>query len=77
MGRFYLALKTSRLIRALKKLGFTVEHAKKHDIAYLKSGTKTMIPRTTELKKGTAENICKFVIEQGGISEEELFKLLT
>jgi hypothetical protein len=35
-----------------------------------------MIPRTTVLKKGTAENICKFVIEQCGASEEELFKLI-
>ncbi|MEK7075224.1 MAG: type II toxin-antitoxin system HicA family toxin [Patescibacteria group bacterium] len=76
MGRFYFSIKTSKLIRALKKLGFTIEHGSKHDLAYLKNGPKTTIPRSNTLKKGTSESICEFVVKEAGISEDKLLGLL-
>lgn len=76
MGKFYLSIKASKLIRALKKLGFTIEHANKHDLAYLNSGTKTTIPRSKSLKKGTTESICEYIIKEANISEDRLLELL-
>lgn len=76
MGDFSFPCKSKKLIKALCKLGFAIEHGSKHDLAKcVHNGRKTTIPRHLEIKREIVRNIADFLLEKD-IPREELLKLL-
>ena len=67
-------IKTEKLIRVLRSIGFTVDETKgkgSHAKAYGKSGTFTIIPKNLDAPK-TRSSIAKFLISEG-VNIEEVF----
>ncbi|MCL5261923.1 MAG: hypothetical protein M1586_01300, partial [Patescibacteria group bacterium] len=63
MGDFSFPCKSKKLIKALGKLGFVVEHGAKHDLAKcVHNGHKTTIPRHVEVKREIVQNIAEFLL---------------
>lgn len=76
MGDFSFPCKYKKLIRALRKLGFLVEHASRHDLAKcVHNGHKTTIPRHNEVKREIVQSIADFLLEKD-IPHQKLLKLL-
>lgn len=63
-------------MKALKKLGLSVENGSKHDLARcIKNGGKTTIPRHREVKREIVESIAKFLLDKD-FKRERLLELL-
>lgn len=76
MGEFYFPCKRKKLIRALKKLGLSIEHGTKHDLAKcINNGNKTTIPRHKEIKREIIESITSFLLDKN-FEKEKLLDLL-
>ncbi|MFH1346816.1 MAG: hypothetical protein ABIH10_01025 [Spirochaetota bacterium] len=63
-------------MKALKKLGFSIEPGAKHDLAKcVNNGGKTTIPRHNEIKREIIESIASFLIDKD-FKKEKLLDLL-
>jgi len=66
MGEFYTSAKRTKILSLLRGFGFTFKQSGKHIKAFCpKTGDWTLIPRSNELKNGTVESICDFLVERG------------
>lgn len=76
MSDFYFPCKRPKLVKALKKLGLSIEHGSKHDLAEcVDNGRKTTIPRHKEVKRDIVESIANFLLEKK-FEKERLLGLL-
>ncbi|MFA5086274.1 MAG: hypothetical protein WC468_01600 [Candidatus Paceibacterota bacterium] len=65
MSDFYFSIKKNKLIKALKKLGLSIENGSKHDLAKcIHNGGKTTIPRHNEIKREIVESISSFLLDK-------------
>ncbi|MFH1111636.1 MAG: hypothetical protein V1712_01030 [Patescibacteria group bacterium] len=65
------------LVCAARKLGLRLYEGSKHtNIEQVSSGFKTQIPRHPNVKRETAKAIVRFLIEQMGFSEKEVYDAL-
>ncbi|GHU77037.1 hypothetical protein FACS1894188_10550 [Clostridia bacterium] len=73
MGSKYPVMKSSEIIKILKKMGFVFKYQKGSHARYVKVGEKTKtvtIPMHNEVDKGTLQSI----LEQAEISLEEFLE---
>jgi len=76
MSDFYFPCKRRKILKALKKLGLSVENSAKHDLAKcIHNGKKTTIPRHTEIKREIVDNIAHFLLDKG-FERQRLLNLL-
>lgn len=76
MSEFYFPCKRKKIIRALKKLGLSIERGTKHDLAKcINNGGKTTIPRHKEIKREIIESITSFLLDKN-FEKEKLLDLL-
>lgn len=76
MGEFYFPCKKSKMMKALKKLGLSVENGSKHDLTKcIKNGGKTTIPRHKEIKREIVESIADFLLDKD-FDRKKLLELL-
>ena len=76
MSEFYFSCKRKKLIKALKKLGLSIEEGAKHDLAKcINNGRKTTIPRHTEIKREIVESVASFLLDKD-FNKENLLTLL-
>jgi len=76
MSEFYFPCKRKKLMRALKKLGLSIERGTKHDLAKcINNGSKTTIPRYKEIKREIIESIALFLLDKD-FKKEKLLDLL-
>lgn len=65
-----------KVIRALKKLGFSIENGAKHDLAKcILNGKKTTIPRHSEIKREIVNSIPSFLLDKD-FERQKLLDLL-
>ncbi|MEK7067176.1 MAG: type II toxin-antitoxin system HicA family toxin [Patescibacteria group bacterium] len=65
MTDFYFPCKRKKLLKALKKLGLSLENGSKHDLAKcIHNGKKTTIPRHKEIKREIVDSIASFLLDK-------------
>lgn len=76
MSDFYFSAKRKKILKALKKLGMSIEHGTKHDLAScVHNGKKTTVPRHNDIKSEIVDSIATFLLDKN-FEREELLKLL-
>ena len=76
MSDFFFPVKRKKVLRALKKLGLSIENGAKHDLALcIPNGKKTTIPRQREIKREIVDSIATFLLDKD-FEREKLLKLL-
>lgn len=76
MSDFYFPCKRKKVLKALKKLGLSIEQGAKHDLAEcITNGKKTTIPRHTEIKREIVDSIASFLLDKD-FERQQLLDLL-
>ncbi len=76
MSDFYFPCKRKKLVKALKKLGLSLESGAKHDLAKcIPNGKKTTIPRHAEIKREIVDSIASFLLDKD-FERQQLLDLL-
>ena len=76
MSDFYFPCKRKKIVKALKKLGLSLERGAKHDLAKcVDNGKKTTIPRHTEIKREIVDSIASFLLDKD-FERQQLLDLL-
>lgn len=77
MSGFYRPIRKRKLLRLLLQYGFVHKAVVKHDKYVRESDSKIVIvPRSSSLSPVTSRQICEYLIEECGIPEEGLMRLL-
>ncbi|MBI4836804.1 MAG: type II toxin-antitoxin system HicA family toxin [Candidatus Portnoybacteria bacterium] len=76
MSEFCFPSKRKKIVKALKKLGLSIENGAKHDFAKcIHNGKKTTIPRHKEIKREIVESIASFLLDKD-FERQKLLDLL-
>lgn len=76
MSDFYFPCKRRKILKALKKLGLSLEHGAKHDLAEcIHNGKKTTIPRHQNIKREIVDSIASFLLDKD-FERTQLLQLL-
>ncbi len=76
MSDFYFPCKEKKVIKALKKLGLSIEKGAKHNFAKcIPNGKKTTIPRHKEIKREIIDSIASFLLDKD-FERQKLLDLL-
>jgi predicted RNA binding protein YcfA (HicA-like mRNA interferase family) len=72
MSKFPRDLKPNKIIKALEKSGFVIDHITGSHYILLKDNLRTVVPYHKTVKTGTLKSI----LNQAGLTVEEFTKLL-